>query len=218
MEDLYSSGVLFRFVIGDFDVDKYDNIFKALKLYAINMLQQKIKREVADIHLETTDVQTLANYFNEYTKYTLKGIALNPNIVPNNNLIYDFVTILKADNTEVNLCFSYTNIFITVVSTKKCVEHDVLTRYLHGDFIQEFKHYMVSEVQRNSQHGNIDQETYDELVQRVYMYKLPTDTYPVNFRTIINKSFDKNSKNQMSKLFDNREKVTRIFATYGSLV
>ncbi len=218
MEDMYSSGILFRFVIGDFDIDKYDNIFKALKLYALNVIPEKIKKEVKDIHITATDTNTLAEYYNNYMKYTLNGIANNPNIVPNNNLIYDFVTILKADNTQVNLCFSYTNIFITVVSTKKCVEHDVLTRYLHSDFKNTFKKYIVTEVERNAEHFEINQESFEETSGHVYIYKLPTDTYPVNFRPIINKSFDKSSKSQMSKLFDNREKVTRIFATYGSLI
>ncbi len=218
MEDKYSSGILFRFVIGEFDVDRYDNIFKALKLYALNVIPDKISKEVSDINLTITDYSELSNYYNEYMKYTLKGIATNPNIVPNNNLIYDFVTIIKTENAEVNLCFSYTNIFITVVAPKKCVELDVLTRFLHNEFVEVFRKAIVAEVQRNGDHFDLDRDIFEEMVKNVYVYKLPTDTYPVNFSTMQTKTFDKNSKSQVAKLFDNREKVTRIFATYGSLV
>ncbi len=218
MEDKYSSGILFRFVIGEFDVDRYDNIFKALKLYALNVIPDKISREVNDINLTITDYSELSNYYNEYMKYTLKGIATNSSIVPNNNLIYDFVTIIKTENAEVNLCFSYTNIFITVVAEKKCVELDVLTRFLHNEFVEVFRRAIVAEVQRNGDHFELDRDIFEEMVKNVYVYKLPTDTYPVNFSTMQTKTFDKNSKSQVAKLFDNREKVTRIFATYGSLV
>ncbi|MFV0519427.1 MAG: hypothetical protein ACK5LY_04030 [Lachnospirales bacterium] len=218
MDEFYTSGLLFRFVISDFDIDKYDGIFRALKLYALSVIPDKIKKENTDIYIESVDFSHLANYYDQYMKYTLKGIATNPDIVPNNNLIYDFVTILRAENTEVNLCFSYTNIFITVVSTKKCIEHDVLTKYLHTDFHRMFKKSIIAEVNRNAGHFGFDYDVFEPIASNMYIYKLPTDIYPVNFRTIITKSFDKNSKNSMAKLFDNREKVTRIFATYGELV
>ncbi len=218
MDEFYTSGLLFRFVLGDFDIDKYDGIFRALKLYALSVIPEKIKRENTDIFIESVDFNHLTNYFNQNMKYTLKGIATNPDIVPNNNLIYDFVTILRAENTEVNLCFSYTNIFITVVSTKKCIEHDVLTKYLHTDFHRNFRKNIIADVNRNAEHFNFDYELFEPISHNMYVYKLPTDIYPVNFRTIMTKNFDKNSKSSMTKLCDHREQVTRIFATYGELV
>ncbi len=206
-QDMYSEEIYNASVIDD-------------ELLGVNLVVELSEEEIVepDILIDSVDFNHLTNYFNQYMKYTLKGIATNPDIVPNNNLIYDFVTILRADNTEVNLCFSYTNIFLTVVSTKKCIEHDVLTKYLHTDFHRNFRKAIIAEINRNAEHFGFDYELFEPIAHNMYVYKLPTDIYPVNFRTIMTKNFDKNSKSSMTKLFDNREKVTRIFATYGELV
>ncbi|MFV0441132.1 MAG: hypothetical protein ACK5LV_07550 [Lachnospirales bacterium] len=217
MAECYSSGVLFRFVIGDFDIDKHNNIFRALKLYALNVIPEKFIRENKEVYMEGVEALNLIDYYNEFMKFTLKGIAINPEIVPNSNLVYDFVTILKADSTEINICFSYTNIFIVINSSKKCLAHDVLTNYLHTKFQSSFKKGILEEVNRNAEHFEFDYDLFEPVARNLLVYNLPSDQYPVNFRPVLTEDFDANSKSNMARLFDNREKITRVFATYGSL-
>lgn len=221
MNSLFSSGILIRFVLGEYSYEnheRYNDVMDAIRLYFIVNIPKKIIRENPDIALVETNEEGVVDYYNNFINYNEKSIKVDKDQVPNNNVIYDFVTFLKYESMEINFAFSYNNIFISIVSPYRSPEQTKLMEYFNTTFSKNFSELVRATFYRHFVKMDVEFEKVEYLTKRMVYYTLPVDQYKTKLRQVFTRTFDYNDPEEVKKAIMNRVDVTKLFALQGEKI
>ncbi len=210
-----SSGIMLRFAMTNFSIKEYDEVFKAVKLYFLVNAPAKIIRDNKEMGFKLVDEQKVISYYNKYNAYIDKGKKDNPNGIPANNLIYDYITVAKSDKVEVNIAFSYTNIFITVASNSKSDKLYNMQTYLENEFVYYFREHMLNSIRKQANRLDIDMDTFGKMMTTFKAYSIPVEEYELGLKPAITNSFNTRNKTDIIRLLAMRKYTTKLFATTG---
>ncbi len=99
----------------------------------------------------------------------------------NENLIYDFFTVCKGDFTEVNIGFSARGVYVATVSTKKCLEQDLVSNYIEKNFLTNFLNETAKDTIRYSTISDVNVEDVKSLFMYATILSLKNGSYPIAF-------------------------------------
>ncbi len=163
--------------IGDTVVSEASRI-KILKTIYLNLLLTigpKVKSVFTNLELVNED--KLHIFYNDViSKMDME--AKNRNY---ENLIYDFFTVVKGEFTEINIGFSAKSVYIATVSSKKCIEQEVISNYIEKNFLSNFLNETAKDTIRYRDNTNIDVEDVKKIFMYATILSLTNDTYPISF-------------------------------------
>ncbi len=177
---------------------------KILKMVYLNLLMT-LGPKVRNVftNLEIVNLDTMHDFYNmviaKMDDEVEQGIS--------ENLIYDFFTVCRAEYTEVNIGFSAKGVYIATVSTKKCLEQDLISNYIEKNFLTNFLNETAKDTIRYNNINSINSEDVKSLFMYATILSLKNDTYPIAFTPL----------NKYIKTGDNvtlvQNKVRRIYRT-----
>lgn len=150
-------------------------------------------------------------YHNEFFNKMLDFIEQNSSSVEKQNLIYDFITVAKTDVTEINLGFSFSGFYISVVSAKQCTDQQLVSNYIQGQFFENFLKTTLEDVTRYDAILNLQKEKVIAFFKTATLTTVPNDVYPIPFRPLVT------FKSKLNDLEENKDKIRKIFANLISL-
>lgn len=97
------------------------------------------------------------------------------------NYIYDFFTVCKCENTEVNIGFSSKSIYIATVSVKKCLEQELISNYIEKNFLSNILNETAKDTIKYSRITKVDTADVKNLFMYATILSLKNDVYPIAF-------------------------------------
>ncbi len=151
---------------------------KILKVIYLNLLLTigpKVKSVFTNLELVNED--KIHIYYND----VINRMDMDSKSKNNENLIYDFFTVAKGEFTEVNIGFSAKSVYVSTVSSKKCIEQEVVSNYIEKNFLASFLNETTKDVIRYRDNTNIDVEDVKKLFMYATILSLKNDAYPISF-------------------------------------
>ncbi len=150
-------------------------ILKAVYLNLLMTLAPKVKTVFTN--LELTNEEKLHVFYNSIVDKMEKDMKADNR----ENLIYDFFTVCKAEHTEVNIGFSSRGVYVATVSTKKCLEQDLVSNYIEKNFLTNFLNETAKDTIRYSNLTGVDVDDVKNLFMYATILSLRNGSYPIAF-------------------------------------
>ncbi len=150
-------------------------ILKAVYLNLLMTLGPKVRSVFTNLEISNAD--KLHQYYNMIVAKMEEDLKNNNT----ENLIYDFFTVCKADFTEVNIGFSAKGVYVATVSTKKCLEQDLVSNYIEKNFLTTFLNETAKDTIRYSNLTGVDIEDVKNLFMYATIFSLRNGSYPIAF-------------------------------------
>ncbi len=176
-------------------------ILKCVYLNLLMTLGPKVKSIFSNYELVNDD--KLHTYYNMVLN-RMDYENLNNN---NENLIYDFFTVARGEFTEINIGFSAKSVYIATVSSRKCVEQEVVANYIEKNFLTVFLNETAKDTIRYENIFGVNVEDVKNLFMYATILSLKNDAYPISFSPL--DRFTKNAENEQLV----KDKLRRIFRT-----
>lgn len=123
------------------------------------------------------------------------------------NFIYDFFTVAKGEFTDINIGFSAKGVYISTVSSRKCVEQEVVSNYIEKNFLTIFLNETARDMIRYEHLFDLKADDIKQIFTYATILSLKNDVYPIPFSPL--SKFVK--KDESKELAEN--KIRRIFRT-----
>ncbi len=151
---------------------------KVLKFVYLNLLMT-LGPKVRSVftNLELTNEDKLHTFYNSVVDKMEKEMENDER----ENLIYDFFTVCKADFTEVNIGFSARGVYVATVSTKKCLEQDLVSNYIEKNFLTTFLNETAKDTIRYNNLTGVNVEDVKNLFMYATILSLRNGSYPIAF-------------------------------------
>ncbi len=150
-------------------------ILKAVYLNLLMTLGPKVRTVFTN--LESTNESKLHTFYNSIVSKMEDDLKIDNK----ENLIYDFFTVCKAEFTEVNIGFSAKGVYIATVSSKKCLEQDLVSNYIEKNFLTTFLNETAKDTIRYSEITGVDVEDVKNLFTYATILSLKNGAYPIAF-------------------------------------
>ncbi len=150
-------------------------ILKAVYLNLLMTLGPKVRTVFTN--LELVNEETMHNFYNDVITKMEKDAEENNN----ENLIYDFFTVCRGEFTEVNIGFSARGVYVSTVSTKKCLEQDLVSNYIEKNFLTNFLNETAKDTIRYSSITGVNVEDVKSLFMYATILSLKNSSYPIAF-------------------------------------
>ncbi len=151
---------------------------KILKVIYLNLLMTigpKVKSVFTNLELVNEDKYHI--FYND----VISKMDMEHKAKSNENLIYDFFTVAKGEFTEVNIGFSAKSVYVATVSSKKCIEQDIISNYIEKNFLATFLNETAKDTIRYRDNTDIDVEDVKKIFMYATILSLSNDTYPISF-------------------------------------
>lgn len=178
-----------------------NKILRNVYLNLLMTLGPKVKTVFTNLELVNTDL--MPEFYNDI----IEKMELDTKRNDKENLIYDFLTVCKGEFTEVNIGFSAKGVYIATVSTKKCLEQDLVSNYIEKNFLTTFLNETAKDVIRYSSISKVAVNDVKNLFMYATILSLKNGTYPIAF-TPLNRYTKEGDDVELVKL-----KVRRIYRT-----
>lgn len=212
-----SSGLLIDFSeVENYSYKEYGDVFKLMALYCLTELPKRIAKDCNPF--VDVDEDYRHEYYNRFLEYINEGAKLNDNIIPQNNLVYDFICIDKDEEDEITLGLSATSIMICTVTRTNGINQYMMSQYLNVNFVIGFLKRFRRDVLVFNSRFKININNLDKILRSVKAYTLKPEAYNVNMQPIITEHFNYDDKYDVKELYDNRERVALTFAKVGETI
>ncbi len=180
------------------------NRLKILKHVYLNLLLT-LGPKVTSVFTNFTLVneELISNFYNDTIEKMEEEYSRNAN----DSLIYDFFTVATGEFTEINIGLSAKGVYIATVSSRKCVEQEVVSNYIEKNFLTIFLNETARDMIRYDALFGLQSDEVKKLFMYATILSLKNDVYPIPFSPLSKFVKDDSSK----ELAEN--KIRRIFRT-----
>lgn len=177
------------------------NILKKVYLNLLITLGPKVTSVFTNFKIVNEEL--MPKFYNELIDKMEKDYAENNN----DDMIYDFFTVAKGEYTDINVGFTATGVYIATVSTRKCVEQDVVSNYIEKSFLTIFINETARDMIRYEVLFGLQSEDIKNLFTYATILSLKNDVYPISFSPL--SRFVKNDENKELS----EQKIRKIYKT-----
>ncbi len=158
----------------DFEITSA-KILKNIYLNLLMTLGPKVKSVFTNLELVNEDKYHV--FYND----VISKMDMEMNSNRKENLIYDFFTVAKGEFTEINIGFSAKSVYVATVSSKKCIEQEVISNYIEKNFLSNFLNETAKDTIRYRDNNNIDADDIKKMFMYATIVSLENNTYPISF-------------------------------------
>ncbi len=150
-------------------------ILKAIYLNLLMTIGPKVKSVFTNLELVNEDK------FHVYYNDVISKMDIELKAKRSENLIYDFFTVAKGEFTEINVGFSAKSVYVATVSSKKCIEQEVISNYIEKNFLSNFLNETAKDTIRYKDNYKIDVDDIKKMFMYATIISLENNTYPISF-------------------------------------
>ncbi len=150
-------------------------ILKTIYLNLLMTLGPKVKSVFTNLELVNEDK------FHVFYNEVISKMDMEIEAKRTENLIYDFFTVAKGEFTEINIGFSAKSVYVATVSSKKCIEQEVISNYIEKNFLSNFLNETAKDTLRYKDNNNIDAEDIKKMFMYATILSLGNAAYPISF-------------------------------------
>lgn len=163
--------------IGDAKVSDRSRLDILQNVYLNLLMSLGPKIQSVFTNLEVSNNENLHIFYNNIVDNMKKDTETDNN----ENFIYDFFTVCKGENTEVNIGFGSKSIYVATVSTKKCLEQELISNYIDKNFLTNFLNETARDTIKYSRISKVDVPDVKNLFMYATILSLKNDVYPIAF-------------------------------------
>ncbi len=150
-------------------------ILKAIYLNLLMTIGPKVKSVFTNLELVNEDK------FHVFYNDVIAKMDVELQKKNNENLIYDFFTVAKGEFTEINIGFSAKSVYVATVSSKKCIEQEVISNYIEKNFLGNFLNETAKDIIRYRENTQINVDDVKKMFMYATIISLDNNTYPISF-------------------------------------